>query len=319
MREKSPWAIAAETLNEMLEARLFNHQILTYEECKELSDIIASDNAEEALAAKQKFVMCNLKLVRQIALGYRKTYPSVEIEDLFQMGVIGLIRATEKWDPSREFMFSTYATWWIRQSLTRNATDFGSLIRIPVHMKEKIYKVEEYLENYNEFFGFDPEDLEAADALEISEKEYLQITEAIYSFSSIHSITNRNSELSCNVVYPNIQESDFCDPSSLIERNMFVEQLNNILDTLTEREAGVISRRFGVNCDGSMTLDEIGKIYGVTRERIRQIESKCMTKLRHPSRSRVLKDYLGGFEPELNQFSDGDHHRNFVVFNEPQD
>jgi RNA polymerase primary sigma factor len=303
----------------MQESRLFNHPILTYEECKELSDIMVSDNTEEALAAKQKFVMCNLKLVRQIALGYRKTYPNVEIEDLFQMGVIGLIRATEKWDPSREFMFSTYATWWIRQSLTRNATDFGSLIRIPVHMKERIYKVEEYLENYNEFFDFDPEDLEAADALEISEKEYLQIKDAIHSFISINSITDRNSELSRSVVFPNIEENSICDPSSLVERTFFAEQLNSVLDTLSEREAGVISRRFGVNCDGPMTLDDIGKIYGVTKERIRQIESKCMTKLRHPSRSQVLKDYLDGFDPELIQFSGGDHPKNFVVFNEPQD
>jgi len=303
----------------MLDAKLFNHPILTYEECKELSEIMVSGNAKEALAAKQKFVLCNLKLVRQIALGYRKTYSNVEIEDLFQMGVIGLIRATEKWDPSREFMFSTYATWWIRQSLTRNATDFGSLIRIPVHMKERIYKVEEYLENYSEFFGFDPENLEAADALQISEKEYLQIKEAIFSFTSMNSITGRNSELTLEIINPNIEESDFCDPTTLVERDTFVEQLGSVLDTLSEREAGVISRRFGINCDSPMTLDEIGKIYGVTRERIRQIESKCMTKLRHPSRSQVLKDYLDGLDIEPVQFAENRPKSNFIVYGEPQD
>jgi len=303
----------------MLDAKLFNHTILTYEECKELSEIMVSGNAKEALAAKQKFVLCNLKLVRQIALGYRKTYSNVEIEDLFQMGVIGLIRATEKWDPSREFMFSTYATWWIRQSLTRNATDFGSLIRIPVHMKERIYKVEEYLENYSEFFGFNPENLEAADALQISEKEYLQIKEAIFLFTPMNSITGRNSELTLEIINPNIEESDFCDPTTLIERDTFVEQLGSVLDTLSEREAGVISRRFGVNCDRPMTLDEIGKIYGVTRERIRQIESKCMTKLRHPSRSQVLKDYLDGLDIEPVQFAENRPKSNFIVYGEPQD
>ena len=303
----------------MLDAKLFNHTILTYEECKELSEIMVSGNAKEALAAKQKFVLCNLKLVRQIALGYRKTYSGVEIEDLFQMGVIGLIRATEKWDPSREFMFSTYATWWIRQSLTRNATDFGSLIRIPVHMKERIYKVEEYLENYSEFFGFDPENLEAADALQISEKEYLQIKEAIFLFIPMNLITGRNSELTLEIINPNIEESDFCDPTTLIERDTFVEQLGSVLDTLSEREAGVISRRFGVNCDRPMTLDEIGKIYGVTRERIRQIESKCMTKLRHPSRSQVLKDYLDGLDIEPVQFAENRPKSNFIVYGEPQD
>lgn len=303
----------------MLDAKLFNHPILTYEESKELSEIMALGNAEEALAAKQKFTLCNLKLVRQIALGNRRTYSSVEIEDLFQMGVIGLIRATEKWDPSREFMFSTYATWWIRQSLTRNATDFGSLIRIPVYMKERIYKVEEYLKNYSEFFGFESEDLESADALQIPEKEYLQIKEAIFSFLSINSLIGRNSELTLEIVNPNIEESSFCDPIILIERNTFVEQLNSVLDTLSEREAGVISRRFGVNCDRPMTLDEIGKIYGVTRERIRQIESKCMTKLRHPSRSQVLKDYLGGLDVEPIQFIENRAHKNFIVYGEPQD
>lgn len=303
----------------MLDAKLFNHPILTYEESKELSEIMALGNAEEALAAKQKFTLCNLKLVRQIALGNRRTYSSVEIEDLFQMGVIGLIRATQKWDPSREFMFSTYATWWIRQSLTRNATDFGSLIRIPVYMKERIYKVEEYLKNYSEFFGFESEDLESADALQIPEKEYLQIKEAIFSFLSINSLIGRNSELTLEIVNPNIEESSFCDPIILIERNTFVEQLNSVLDTLSEREAGVISRRFGVNCDRPMTLDEIGKIYGVTRERIRQIESKCMTKLRHPSRSQVLKDYLGGLDVEPIQFIENRAHKNFIVYGEPQD
>lgn len=303
----------------MLDAKLFNHPILTYEESKELSEIMALGNAEEALAAKQKFTLCNLKLVRQIALGNRRTYSSVEIEDLFQMGVIGLIRATQKWDPSREFMFSTYATWWIRQSLTRNATDFGSLIRIPVYMKERIYKVEEYLKNYSEFFGFESEDLESADALQISEKEYLQIKEAIFSFLSINSLIDRNSELTLEIVNPNIEESSFCDPIILIERNTFVEQLNSVLDTLSEREAGVISRRFGVNCDRPMTLDEIGKIYGVTRERIRQIESKCMTKLRHPSRSQVLKDYLDGLDVEPIQFIENRAHKNFIVYGEPQD
>lgn len=303
----------------MLDAKLFNHPILTYEKSKELSEIMALGNAEEALAAKQKFTLYNLKLVRQIALGNRRTYSSVEIEDLFQMGVIGLIRATEKWDPSREFMFSTYATWWIRQSLTRNATDFGSLIRIPVYMKERIYKVEEYLKNYSEFFGFESEDLESADALQISEKEYLQIKEAIFSFLSINSLIGRNSELTLEIVNPNIEESSFCDPIILNERNTFVEQLNSVLDTLSEREAGVISRRFGVNCDRPMTLDEIGKIYGVTRERIRQIESKCMTKLRHPSRSQVLKDYLGGLDVEPIQFIENRAHKNFIVYGEPQD
>ena len=306
-------------MNEKLHPRLFQHPILDFERCSELSVIINSGSSEEADAAKKEFVSCNLKLVRQIALGYRRTFPDVEIEDLFQMGVIGLIRATEKWDPYREFMFSTYATWWIKQSITRNATDFGSLIRIPVHMRERLNKVQTYLENYYDFFGFEPETLEAADALQISEKEYEQIRESDFSFISLGKVIDLTSELSVRGTNPNLESKLVCDPLNLIVWDNFVEQLNNVLDTLTEREAGVISMRFGINCDSPMTLDEIGKIYGVTRERIRQIESKCMTKLRHPSRSQVLKDYLDGFDIELAPAPGGYHQNNFILANEPQD
>jgi RNA polymerase primary sigma factor len=306
-------------LNEKLDAKLFQHPILSFERCRELSEIINTGGKEEADAAKKEFVSCNLKLVRQIALGYRKTFPEVEIEDLFQMGVIGLIRATEKWDPLREFMFSTYATWWIRQSITRNATDYGSEIRIPVHMRERLDKVQSYLENYYDFFGFDPEPLEAADALQITEKEYKQIRESDFSFVSVRKVLDSSSEFSVRATNPNFESKSICDSSILVEWDNFVEQLNNVLDTLTDREAGVISMRFGINCDAPMTLEEIGKIYGVTRERIRQIESKSMTKLRHPSRSLVLKDYLEGFDFEVHQVPGELHQNNFVLANEPQD
>lgn len=306
-------------MNEKLDSRLFQHPILDFERCSELSVIINTGSREAADAAKKEFVSCNLKLVRQIALGYRRTYPNVEIEDLFQMGVIGLIRATEKWDPFREFMFSTYATWWIRQSITRNATDFGSLIRIPVHMKERLDKVNSYLENYFDFFGFEPETLEAADALQITEKEYAQIRESNFSFISLRKVIDSSSELTVRATNPNFESKTICDPCQLLEWSYFVDQLNSVLDTLTEREAGVISMRFGINCDAPMTLEEIGKIYGVTRERIRQIESKSMTKLRHPSRSQVLKDYLEGFDFELLQAPGAHHQNNFVLANEPQD
>jgi len=306
-------------LNEKLDARLFQHPILSFERCRELSEIINAGDEKNADAAKKEFVACNLKLVRQIALGYRKTYPEVEIEDLFQMGVIGLIRATEKWDPLREFMFSTYATWWIRQSITRNATDFGSMIRIPVHMKERLDKVQSYLENYFDFFGFDPEPLEAADALQINEMEYKQIRESAFSFVSLRKVLDSSSELSVGVINSNFESKSICDSLRLIEWDNFVEQLNNVLATLTEREAGVVAMRFGINSDAPMTLEEIGKIYGVTRERIRQIESKAMTKLRHPSRSLVLKDYLAGFDFEVHQVPGELHQNNFVLANEPQD
>jgi RNA polymerase primary sigma factor len=216
-------------------------------------------------------------------------------------------------------MFSTYATWWIRQSITRNATDFGSMIRIPVHMKERLDKVQSYLENYFDFFGFDPEPLEAADALQINEMEYKQIRESAFSFVSLRKVLDSSSELSVGVINSNFESKSICDSFRLIEWDDFVEQLNNVLATLTEREAGVVAMRFGINSDAPMTLEEIGKIYGVTRERIRQIESKAMTKLRHPSRSLVLKDYLAGFDFEVHQVPGELRQNNFVLANEPQD
>ena len=298
---------------------MFQHPILDFERCRELSVIINSGSKAAADSAKKEFITCNLKLVRQIALGYRRRYPHVEIEDLFQMGVIGLIRATEKWDPFREFMFSTYATWWIRQSITRNATDFECLIRIPVHMKERLDKVELYLENYYEFFGFEPETLEAADALQISENEYRQLREYDFSFISLRKILDSSSELSVSAENPNFESKSICDPLKLVEWHNFLDQLHNVLNTLTDREAGVVSMRFGINCDGPMTLDEIGKIYGVTRERIRQIEAKCMTKLRHPSRSQALKDYLEGFDFEVAHGPNEKMVDTFMIFGEPQD
>jgi RNA polymerase primary sigma factor len=186
-------------------------------------------------------------------------------------------------------------------------------------MKERLDKVQSYLENYYDFFGFDPEPLEAADALQITEKEYKQIRESDFTFVSAGKVLDSSSELSARATSPNFESKSICDLSSLVEWDNFVEQLNNVLATLTDREAGVISMRFGINCDAPMTLEEIGKIYGVTRERIRQIESKSMTKLRHPSRSLVLKDYLEGFDFEVRQVPGALHQNNFVLANEPQD
>jgi RNA polymerase primary sigma factor len=186
-------------------------------------------------------------------------------------------------------------------------------------MKERLDKVNSYLENYFDFFGFEPETLEAADALQITEKEYAQIRESNFSFISLRKVIDSSSELTVRATNPNFESKTICDSSQLLEWSYFVDQLNSVLDTLTEREAGVISMRFGINCDAPMTLEEIGKIYGVTRERIRQIESKSMTKLRHPSRSQVLKDYLEGFDFELFQTAGAHHQNNFVLANEPQD
>lgn len=326
MREKSQWSIDIEILNSMMGSKLFELPVLDFEECQKLSTIIHGETTIAEIlggltpfTAKQLFVQHNLKLARQICLKYHRIYPQIEIEDLFQMGIVGLIRAVEKWDPAREFMFSTYATWWIRQSITRNVADIGSPIRVPVHFQDRIGKVEEYLENYREFFGFEPELLEAADALLISEKEYLEIRSAMFRFESINSITQPSGELYVRTFSPGIIDSSYSDPLLHTQWALLSEQLSGVLDTLSSREAGIIAMRFGIGIVRPMTLEEIGTFYGLTRERIRQIETVCMKKLRHPSRSQVLREYLQDYTFEMDQLPHTEVPPNFVVYSEPQD
>ena len=326
MREKSQWTLDIEILNSMMGSKMFELPVLDFEECRELSNIIHGETTLTEIpggltpvTAKQLFVQHNLKLARQICLKYHRIYPQIEIEDLFQMGIIGLIRAVEKWDPGREFMFSTYATWWIRQSITRNVADIGSPIRVPVHFQDRIAKVQEYLKNYREFFGFEPDLLEAADALLISEKEYLEIRSAMFRFVSINSITQPNGELYVRTFSPAIIDGSYCEPLLHTQWASLSEQLSEVLCTLSSREAGIISMRFGIGIVMPMSLEEIGTFYGLTRERIRQIESICMKKLRHPSRSQVLREYLQDYTFEMDQLPHAEILPNFIIYGEPQD
>jgi RNA polymerase primary sigma factor len=320
-KEKTPWAIAIEQLNHVFGAQTFTHPILDYSECKNLSMIINNEESTfsetEINEARSVFIISNLKLVRQISLGYLRRYNRTPIEDLFQMGVIGLIRAVEKWDPGREFLFSTYATWWIRQSITRCAIDEESLIRIPVHMQEKVNKVLEYQEQYLEFFNSLPDEQEAADSLNIDLSEYQSIKSAIFSFDPIQDISRRDGELKCFATRPNGYDESVTDPFFQVERTVFVEQLLAVLGGLTYREEQIIKQRFGLIDGIPKTLDEIGNEFNVTRERIRQIEAKTMGKLRHPSRTSVLKDYLEPEELSQEIYSSVDIPSGFRVGGEP--
>jgi RNA polymerase primary sigma factor len=295
-KEKTPWAIAIAQLNHVFGVQTFAHPILDYSECKNLSIVINNEEGTftetEIKEARSIFITSNLKLVRQISLGYLRRYSRTPIEDLFQMGVIGLIRAVEKWDPGREFLFSTYATWWIRQSITRCAIDEESLIRIPVHMQEKVNRVLEYEEQYLEFFNSLPDEQEAADSMNIDLSEYLSIKSAIFSFERIQDISRRDGELRCFAMRPNGYDESVTDPFFQVERTVFIEQLLAVLGGLTYREEQIIKQRFGLIDGTPKTLDEIGLEFDVTRERIRQIEAKTMEKLRHPSRTSALKDFL---------------------------
>lgn len=278
---------------------MFTHSLLSFDQCKLLSNAIqlginSQDDSLRELGqkAKSEFVLSNLKLVRQIVVGYSNFYPDTDVEDLFQFGVIGLVKAVEKWDPDREFMFSTYATWWIRQAITRNATETQSQIRIPAHVQEKLSLVNGYLENYIDFFGFEPDDLEAADGLEISLNEYLGLKKFIFTFLPLDLQKDKSGELSEFDYLRNCFDESTHDPLDIVQKKFLCEQIITVLNTISDREAGVLAMRFGLVSDYPMTLAEIGEYYGVTRERIRQIESKAMSKLRHPSRSESLKDYL---------------------------
>lgn len=286
-------------LNQMGNSLMFTHSLLSFDQCKLLSKAIqlgvnSQDNSLRELGQKAKsdFVLSNLKLVRQIVISYSNFYSDIDVEDLFQFGVIGLVRAVEKWDPDREFMFSTYATWWIRQAITRNATDTQNQIRIPAHVQEKLSLVNGYLDNYRDFFGFEPDDLEAADGLDISLNEYLGLKKSIFTFLPLDLQKDESGELfEFDYLRSYIDESTY-DPLEIVQKKFLCEQIIAVLNTISNREAGVIAMRFGLVSDYPMTLAEIGEYYGVTRERIRQIESKAMSKLRHPSRSESLKDYL---------------------------
>jgi RNA polymerase primary sigma factor len=322
--EVSDRTLALNVLNSMFDREAFAHPVLDFETCKDLSDIIQGKSSDNFVGltptqARNKFAESNFKLVRQLCLNYRKSYPEVDIEDLFQMGVLGLLRAIEKWDPDLEFMFSTYATWWIRQSITRNAMDTKSPIRIPIHMLEQIQKVEQFLENYREFFGFDPDSLEAADSLLMAEKNYQEICDYIFSYQSINTCLGRHGELKYKVSSRLSLDSTLVDPFMQVFPSFLTSSLNLILDTITQREAEIVRLRYGLVDGVPRTLEEIGMKFGLTRERIRQIEVKAMVKLRHPSRREALRDFLADYDLEIDTSPFEENIKNFVVGNEPQD
>jgi RNA polymerase primary sigma factor len=272
---------------------------LDYYQCKELSMIINGEEINEARTfsftpseAKQYFIACNLKLVRNIVSDYSLKYIKVEPEDLFQMGVLGLIRAVEKWDHEREFLFSTYATWWIRQSLSREYSNTSDLIRVPIHMLEIQPKVVDYIDKYTEFFGRGPDIAEACDALEIQEYQYVNALNSIFEYQSLTDILNSDGELSVRPAVSQDSDTSNLDPESMVSETLLRQHLEQVLWGLTDREATIIIERFGLDSGVPATLDEIAKLFSLTRERIRQIESKTFSKLRHPSRTEHLKDFL---------------------------